>query len=425
MKAQPLRGARVTDSTETGGGFTEAELDEICGSLSRLGAVDKSVLKTLGHANSNRGKRRALALLLGHQSSVRRCYVDSLRASCEREGLLVSRGDKANFSQDLKKDAERGLWTLATRRDGRALAGHIVLTDKGAELAARYAHLVDTDDIRARVQETAKAIHKSITIVAKTARCPLCLDSLEDVSAEDILSCSGCGSQAHADCLAGRGSHYDDTSVRLRCVLAQTTARCRGRYVRADGSTPTDESLDALIESTKDAASACGHCKGRGFTFHRSRQSCLMSPRELARLSPEERAHAAEPCRHAEAQGIGSRVSNDGEWREAGSACVHHSAVGGTAPCEYCQPSEPEPEEGAVLDGIGRIEPVTTHAPARARIVINLGDRPSTPPARPAVHSTPCVTCGRDLWGPEAPASPFCSLACEREAIPTTTTTTN
>jgi hypothetical protein len=335
--------------TTNEGGFTRAELDVVCARLSRLSAVDASVLAKLGHEGSARGKKRALVLLLAHQNGGI-CLISSLRAATEREGLLTGRSASANFILDVRKDSKRGLWDLHLVREGRRTGGHVNLTEKGADLAMRYARLVNDDDTRKRVQETAVAIHKAITIVAKAPRCPFCLDDI--IPVEAIVTCGdgdyhsqkGCGSVAHLECLADRRGGPPP------CVLLNTQVKCYGRYRKADGTMPTPQELEALkapAVAEKSTTDACTHCKGRGFTTGGYNQrACEIPSSDHAKLSRADRAHANEPCRFDDAVGIGSTVG--GVYGGARKRC-HHAHVGGTRPC-HCSPEPDEPTE--VQDGI-------------------------------------------------------------------------
>ena len=241
-------------------GFTEAELEVLTGRLSKLAEIDRSVLAKLGHRNSVRGKRRALAFLIGHESGGR-IRVYKLRLACTREGIYSTRSHRANFTQDMRKDTARGLWTEHTYRSGRQLCGYWSLTEKGAELARRYAALVSATpgEQRTRLIETHKVVARSIVIRPKAASCPFCREAITD---DDKAVCSGyaatrerynavtgyyqtvdlsgcgCGNQIHASCLIefhrprpsygmarAYSNNHDDA-----CVIANTTAYCQGRY---------------------------------------------------------------------------------------------------------------------------------------------------------------------------------------------------
>lgn len=205
-------------------GFTTEEREAVRWAHA-LGRVNESALRALGHQNSRRAKQRAVALLLGHANS------GEIRVWSLRRLLLdLAIYNEPNFAQDMKKDsvegrgADEGLWTIHTYR-GRGLEGRWRLTKRGEELAAEYARLVDTAaerEVEKRIDDrkrVALSVSQTFTIRPKAARCPFCRENITD---DDKAVCD-CGSAVHATCL-------DEFEASDRCVLYQTTARCRGHY---------------------------------------------------------------------------------------------------------------------------------------------------------------------------------------------------
>jgi len=198
--------------------YTERELASIISRVNALKAKDRTILKSLGHRDSKRGKRRALALLIGNRNGGQ-IRVSSLRWACQDEDLYTTRGDRANFTQDMRKDATRGLWTEHTYKCGRTLSGYWSLTEKGAALAGRYANAVEPSDretLVASINATHKAVANSITITKKAATCPYCREIVtEHDKTHDFAECNkGCGVQAHAECIAEFGTGQGQ----LRCA---------------------------------------------------------------------------------------------------------------------------------------------------------------------------------------------------------------
>jgi len=207
--------------------YTEEELQRLLGRVNRLDERGAAVRKKLGHKNSKRGKRRALALFIGHENAEGRIWVSDLRWACTRHDLYTTRSDRANFTMDMRKDCDRGFFedhTYKGRR--RRLSGYWSLTEKGARLAAEYAEAVgaDTAARRKRLIETHRGVASTIKITKTTARCPFCREDIEGDT--DKAVCGDCGNGTHATCLIEfrrRASRH--------CVLASTTAQCRGNYV--------------------------------------------------------------------------------------------------------------------------------------------------------------------------------------------------
>jgi hypothetical protein len=236
--------------------FTEKEREAIKWS-NALSRVSESALRNLGHQSSLRAKQRACALLLGHASGTGIVPLWALRELLMNLGIY----NEANFTLNMTKDStqrrdavgttagrgEDGLWTVHTYRSGRrGLGGEWRLTASGTKLAAEYTALV-TDaaeseatsrlDSRKRVKES---VARTFLIRPKAPRCAFCR---EDITAEDCARC-GCGGEVHASCLdefnssecwscPGIGcTRCSGTKriVKLSCVLARTTARCRGTY---------------------------------------------------------------------------------------------------------------------------------------------------------------------------------------------------
>ena len=259
------------NDTNTIDSYTERELAQIIRRVNALKAQDRSILKSLGHRESKRGKRRALALLIGDRNGGR-ISVSSLRWACSDEGLYETRGDRANFTQDMRKDAARGLWTEHTYKYGRTLSGHWELTEKGASLASRYANAVTPVDHATFVEKlvnTHKAIASSITITAKAATCAFCRGEIDDT---DKVKCDCCANVLHATCHAefwrrecrecdGEGHSVPYMGYRVhgprhqilctncnglgsiaktKCINSGTTARCYGTYQIIATPTPPD-----------------------------------------------------------------------------------------------------------------------------------------------------------------------------------------
>lgn len=296
--------ARTNDTADDDIGYTEDELRALLGKIERLAAVDRSILKSLGHANSKRGKRRALALLIGHENGgiVR---VSRLRAACIREGLYDNRSDRANFTQDMRKDAERGLFTVHTfKTGGRTLGGHWRLTERGASLAARYHDAISPRDRREALIAARRAVRQSIVIRASKA--PRCAYCLEDVVESDKAECSKCGNQCHATCMdsIGRG--------RTRCALRRTASHCAGNYTVI----AKPEDWEAEDDDT------CTRCQGTK-AIPQTVSGCHIRAEQVEQV---EEGPARERAQHDR--------DTDCNWNEG--ICRSHGAHTVWHPCSHC-----------------------------------------------------------------------------------------
>ena len=310
--------ATIRAEETAGATFTESELARLTGYVETLRTIDRSVIRHLGHADSKRGKRRALALLIGHEYDGV-VSVWRLRDACRREGIYETRGDRANFTQDMRKDGERGLWTVHTYKAGsRELGGHWKLTESGAHLASRYheavAHVEERNrEIKARnkkivaareiIVNVHRSVAKTIVVSAKAPRCPYCR---EDIVPTDRAKCDECGSEAHAGCLRAFGAR--------RCVLANTTAQC-------DGSYKVIAKPEAVEDDDDD--DTCSRCNGLGVTF-RAHLACQISDDTLKLFSGA--ALAALEADRAIA------CEKEGEF----GSCRSHSAHTAEVPCSSC-----------------------------------------------------------------------------------------
>lgn len=294
--------------------FTEAELARLTGQLAQLRSVDSSVLHRLGHKDSKRGKRRAMAFLIGHANDGR-IDANELRRACIDAGLYVTRGDKANWALDINKDCKRGLFVKHTYRSGRSLVGHWQLTERGAALAAEYARAIArADEHNARITERNEAILKqraaiiethemvkhTIKVVAKTPRCGLCW---EDITDEDQAKCQCCDHQIHATCRASFGQHT--------CILGGIRA-CYGSYKVI--SMP-----EGWEQETDDT---CSRCMGIGST-PRNVRGCDITPEQIKLVEGDEARAAAQH-------------DHDTECSE-GVHCSAHRAHTYWTPCIACQ----------------------------------------------------------------------------------------
>jgi hypothetical protein len=308
--------------------FTEEELDRLTQAdrnavqrantaVDRLALLPARIRKSLGHKTSKRGKRRALALLLGHQDGEGRIRVNRFRTACRREGLLETRGDIANFTQDMRKDstlnADRALWTIQTYRGyHRELSGYWLLTEKGARLAAEFGALVDTaqaeadavedkrfnaakatyrkqfEGKRARLVKMGKLVSNSIKITKKSITCPYCREEMTpEAVATDYAECSKkCGTQAHASCV-----------MEIRDSKRRCPANLGGYGQRYRNNQWCNGTYRIVVEPAGAGATivSCHSCNDAGFTVaHRS--GCHASADFAAQQSPEAQARIAKPC---------------------------------------------------------------------------------------------------------------------------------
>ena len=153
--------------------------------MKRVLGTGSRVLAELGHKNSLRARQRAIAFYIGAHTEHGFIGGEHLRDWCKELGAY----NRANFAQNMTKEAKRGLVTGNIRT-----TGGWTLTEKGREYAAKLT--ADIDSMAARLEQSMKTL--TIKCEAKAVRCAMCGDDAEHH--EHILKCECCGMTIHAEC---------------------------------------------------------------------------------------------------------------------------------------------------------------------------------------------------------------------------------
>jgi len=161
-----------------------------------------SSIRKLGRRGSARAKQRAACLYIAGLGGG---YVT--KRTLERACIYLGCYNAANFTQNMKKDAGRGLWDIDERTYERGPRGWR-LTEKGTALAR-----IVTDTIDAGWSRLQDSISKTLVLTVSRCVCSYCGD---DVTDDDKASCSGCKLSVHASCWSEL-KRRDDCCIAMGC----------------------------------------------------------------------------------------------------------------------------------------------------------------------------------------------------------------
>jgi len=260
-----------------------------------------SAIRKLGRKGSKRAKQRAATLYIADLEGG-----SVSKGTLERACLFLGCYNAANFTQNMKKDAARGLWTIDRDRYSRRRGpSGWTLTAEGRRLARLVSDAVD-----AGWNVLQAAIRKTLTVTVARCLCSYCGDEVTDA---DKASCSGCKLSVHATCWSELKRH--DGCIAMGCrsrlvIVAIPADFVAERPVRHDCRKCQDTGKVTQLLSANVAG--CDRCAGwhrrptdsyascyehagiQGETYCACQRGREMEAANEAASAPEETAETAE-----------------------------------------------------------------------------------------------------------------------------------